>query len=158
MGLYTGSEGHHIGTGGWIETPNQRLGIRHVLPIVYESDKVDPNQFAEAVVTVKDGKSVQLKDVARVVIGHQPMIGDGIINDGPGLLLIVEKFPWANGLQVTKGVEAAIDALRPGLPDVDIDTTIFRPATYIQTSIERALHVDDRRLRALGLCPVLLLV
>jgi CzcA family heavy metal efflux pump len=137
VGLYVSSEGHHIGTGGWIETPNQRLGIRHVLPIVYETDKVDPNRLAEVVVTVKDGKPILMKDVARVVIDHQPMIGDAIINEGPGLLLIVEKFPWANGLQVTKGVEAAINVLRPGLPDVDIDTTIFRPATYIQTSIDR---------------------
>ncbi|MBI4535768.1 MAG: efflux RND transporter permease subunit, partial [Ignavibacteriae bacterium] len=41
-----------------------------------------------------------------------------------------------NTLQVTKEVEAAIDALRPGLPDVDIDTSIFRPATFIQMSID----------------------
>ena len=27
--------------------------------------------------------------------------------------------------------------MRPGLPDVDIDTTIFRPATYIETSIDK---------------------
>ena len=64
------------------------------------------------------------------------MVGDGIVNDGPGLLLIVEKFPWGNTLQVTKGVEEALDALRPGLPDVDIDSQIFRPATFIQTSID----------------------
>jgi CzcA family heavy metal efflux pump len=135
VGLYTKSEEHHVGTGGWIETPNQRLGIRHVLPIVYKSDEVDPSRLAEIVVAVKDSKPIQMKDVARVVIDHQAMIGDAIINDGPGLLLIVEKFPWANGLQVTQGVEAALDALRPGLPDVDIDSTIFRPATFIQLSI-----------------------
>jgi CzcA family heavy metal efflux pump len=64
------------------------------------------------------------------------MIGDGIVNDGPGLLLIVEKFPWGNALQVTKDVEKALDALRPGLPDVDIDAQIFRPATFIETAIE----------------------
>ena len=86
---------------------------------------------------MKDGKPIRLKDVADVVIDHQPMIGDGIINDGPGLLLIVEKFPWGNTLQVTRGVEEALDAMRPGLPDVDIDSTIFRPATYIETSIDK---------------------
>src|SRR5437773_11893684 len=63
------------------------------------------------------------------------MVGDAIINDGPGLLLIVEKFPWANTLQVTRGVEAALDTLRPGLPDVEIDSTIFRPATFIEMSL-----------------------
>jgi Putative silver efflux pump len=64
------------------------------------------------------------------------MIGDAVVNDGPGLLLIVEKFPWGNTLEVTKGVEAAIDEMRPGLPGIDIDTTIFRPATFIQVSID----------------------
>ena len=29
-GLLRWTHGSHIGTGGWIETPNQRLGIRHV--------------------------------------------------------------------------------------------------------------------------------
>ena len=54
------------------------------------------------------------------------MIGDAVINDGPGLMLIVEKFPWGNTLAVTRGVEAALEAMKPGLPGVEIDTTIFR--------------------------------
>ena len=33
-------------------------------------------------------------------------------------MLIVEKFPWANTLDVTRGVEAALDELRPGLPGI----------------------------------------
>ena len=134
-GLYTASEKHHIGTGGWIETPDQRLGVRHVMPIIYESGRVDPKRLENVVVTVRDGKAILMKDLARLVIDHQPMIGDGIINGKPGLLLIVEKFPWANGLHVTYGVEAALDALRPGLPDVEIDHKIFRPATFIEMSI-----------------------
>ena len=32
------SDGAVIGTGGFIDTPNQRLGIRHVLPIVTPDD------------------------------------------------------------------------------------------------------------------------
>ena len=43
-----------------------------------------------------DGKPLQLGDVAEVVEDHQPLIGDAVINDGPGLMLIVEKLPWAN--------------------------------------------------------------
>ena len=69
-----------------------------------------PDQLAEVVVKMKDGKPIQLKDVADVVIGHQPMIGDGIINDGPGLLLIVEKFPWGNTLTSPAALKKALDA------------------------------------------------
>ena len=34
-------------------------------------------------------------------------------------MLIVEKFPWANTLDVTRGVDAALDELRPGLAGID---------------------------------------
>ena len=83
-----------------------------------------------------DGTILRLSDVTDVVLGHPPMIGDGIINDEVGLLLIVEKFPWANTLQVTRAVEEALETLRPGLPGVEIDSTIFRPATFIEVSID----------------------
>ena len=36
---------------------------------------------------------------------------------------------------MTRGVEEALNALRPGLPDVEIDATIFRPATFVELSI-----------------------
>ena len=51
-------------------------------------------------------------------------------------MLIVEKLPWANTLDVTKGVEAALDEMRPGLPGMEIDTTIFRPATFVEMAID----------------------
>jgi len=124
---YTG--GAVVGTGGFIDTPNQRLGVTHVLPILSAQD------LARVTVATHDGGAVRLGDVARVVNGHPPLIGDAVINDGPGLMLIVEKLPWGNTLRVTNGVEAAIDELRPGLSGIDIDTTIFRPATFIETSL-----------------------
>ncbi len=138
VGLLQYSPGHHIGTGGWIETPNQRIPIRHVLPLVAKSDQVTAEHLANVVLrpALGDQPQLLLRDVADVVIDHQPLIGDGIVNEGPGLLLIVEKFPWGNTLQVTKDVEAALDALRPGLPDVEIDHEIFRPATFIEMSID----------------------
>ena len=67
----------------------------------------------------------------RVVEDHQPLIGDAVINDSPGLLLVVEKLPWANTVEMTKGVEEAIRSLEPGLPGVQFDTTIFQQANFI---------------------------
>jgi CzcA family heavy metal efflux pump len=135
VGILFFSEGHNVGSGGWVESPNQRMPIRHVSPILYTSANVAPDQLAEVVIKVEDDGPVRLRDVADVVIGHQPMIGDGIINEGPGLLLIVEKYPWGNTLDVTRGVEEALEAMKPGLPDIDIDSTIFRPATFVEMSI-----------------------
>lgn len=136
VGLFKFSEGHHIGSGGWVDTPNQRLQVRHVPPVVQKYDQVTTDPLANVPLAVRNGKQLLVKDVAEVVIGHQPMVGDGIINEGPGLLLIVEKFPWANTLQVSREVDKALDALRPGLPDVEIDAAIFRPATFIEMAID----------------------
>ena len=130
-GLLRFSTGSVIGTGGMVESPNQRLSVRNVLPIVTPADL--------AKVPLHEGKvkgdQVRIGDVARVVEDHQPLIGDAVINDDPGLLLVVEKLPWANTVEMTRGVEEAIRALEPGLPGVQFDTTIFQQANFIQASI-----------------------
>ena len=65
-----------------------------------------------------------------------PLWGDAVINDGPGLMLVVQKFRGANTMEVTREVEAAMEEMRPGLPGIEIDTTIFRPATFIETAVD----------------------
>ncbi|MFN8445746.1 MAG: efflux RND transporter permease subunit [Caldilineaceae bacterium] len=135
-GLIQYSEGSTIGTGGFLETPNQRIAIRNVMPVKGASDM---ESIAIDDVKKEDGSPLRLSDVAKLVEGTWPMIGDAVINDGPGLLLIIEKFPWGNSLEVTKGVEAAIEEMRPGLADIDIDTTIFRPATFIEVALDNLL-------------------
>lgn len=129
-GLLAHSRGAFVGTGGLVDTPNQRMHIRHVLPVV------EPKDLAEVALAGNHSKPLRLGDVASVSEQHQPMVGDGIVNDGVGLLLIVEKYPWANTLDVTHGVEEALAQLKPGLPDVDIDHSIFRPATFIEMSMD----------------------
>ena len=66
---------------------------------------------------------------------HQPLIGDAIIDGKPGLLLVVEKLPWANSLQMTAGVEQAIKDLQPGLPGVTFDTKVFQQADFVKLAI-----------------------
>jgi CzcA family heavy metal efflux pump len=147
-GILRYSDGAVIGTGGFIDTPNQRLGVRHVLPIA------TPDDLAKVTIEQRGGKALRLGDVADVVVDHQPLIGDAVINGGPGLMLIVEKLPWGNTLEVTRGVEAAIDEMRPGLPGMEIDTTIFRPATFVET----AIHNLSRALLLGSLLVILILV
>ncbi len=119
-----------ISAGGFIDTPNLRLSVaQHALIAT-------PEDLARTVVEFRNGAPIRLGDVAEVRIGHPAPIGDAVINDGPGILLIVEKQPWGNTLDVTKGVEKILAELKPGLPGVDLDSTIFRPATFIQLSID----------------------
>src|SRR6266545_4359272 len=102
-GLLRFSDGAVIGTGGFVDTPNQRLAIRHKLPII------TPDDLAQVPIEKRGDKPLLLSDVA-------------------------------------DGVEAAIDQMRPGLPGMEIDTTIFRPATFVETAIEnlsRALLIGS---------------
>ncbi len=128
-GLLKFSTGAVIGTGGTIETPNQRIGVRNVLPIVTPAD------LARVPVTRTPSGPVRLGDVATVAEAHQPLIGDAIIDGRPGLLLVIEKLPWANSLQLTAGVERAIKELQPGLPGVRFDTKVFRQADFVKLAI-----------------------
>src|ERR687892_2389861 len=128
-GLLRYSEGAVIGTGGFVQAGGQRLDVQNVLPIVR------PGDLAKIPLEGSDGSNLRLDDVANVKWDSQPLIGDAVINDGRGLMLIVQKFPNANTLEVTQGVEEAIDDMRPGLPGMEIDTTIFRPATFIELAL-----------------------
>src|SRR5690242_3070528 len=115
------------GTGGFIDTAQQRLGIRHISPIV-TSDTL-------AQVPIEGSKGVVISDVANVVEDHQPLIGDALTTaNGPSLLLIIQKFPGANTLDVTRGVEEALGELQPGLSGMEINSSIFRPADFIEAA------------------------
>ena len=118
------------GAGGWIDTPNQRLGIQHVQPITSSAE------LAKVAVADAADKSLRLGDVAKVVEEHPPLIGDAIINNNPGLLLVIENFPDANAVEVVRGVNVALNELRQGLPGITIDTSIYRATSFIDLSIE----------------------
>lgn len=123
-----------LDAGGFVDTPNQRMAVRQLAAVE------DPEGLSNTVVAFNQGSPLTLGEVADVRFGTPPPIGDAIINDQPGILLIVEKQPAANMLEVTRNVEAALDLLKPGLKDVEIDSTIFRPATFIERSIDNLTH------------------
>ena len=124
------------GTAGFIDTPNQRFGIRHELPIEDAGDLARiPIEDEDGAAVVVDGEPVRLGDVTTLAEDHQPLIGDAVFPDErPGLMLVVEKFPGANTVDVTHGVEEALDSLGPGLTGLEIDTSLFRPADDVETS------------------------
>ncbi len=153
--LQTVRDATTVGAGGFVDTANQRLALRHV-PAVYT-----PEQLGEIVVGFRatampttpvsimtsatnrvaaPPAPLRIKDVAEVTYDYAPPIGDAIINSRPGLLLIVEKQPWANTLDVTQKVEKAMAELKPALGEVEYDTTVFRPATFIQRALDNLGH------------------
>ncbi|MBB6403203.1 efflux RND transporter permease subunit [Arthrobacter sp. AZCC_0090] len=116
------------GTGGFLETDHQRLGVQHVLPIT------TPQDLGQISLEGPAGKLV-LGDVAHVVTDHQPLIGDALSGKDAELLLVIEKFPETNTGDVTRGIDDALHALQPGLSGVTIDTTVYRQAAFIQEEV-----------------------
>ncbi|HEV7677704.1 MAG TPA: efflux RND transporter permease subunit [Candidatus Dormibacteraeota bacterium] len=137
------------GTGGFIDSSSQRMAIQHVLPIT--------NAANLASVTIEDtsGRTMRLGDVANVVEDHQPLIGDASVSGGPGLMLVIQKFPEASTQQVTRGIEQALDALRPGLSGIRVDSQVYQAESFIDS----ALHtLGGWALLALGLLVLVFLV
>src|SRR3984893_3362473 len=116
------------GTGGFIDTSTQRFEIQHVLPITTAKD-------LSSVTVDGSGGRLRLGDVATVAEDHQPLIGDAILSSGPGLMLAIDRFSEANTHDVTRGIQEAFAALRPGLTGIDIDTNVYRAETFTQTAL-----------------------
>ncbi len=121
-------EGAAPGTGGFLDGPNQRLEIRPLLPLG------TPRDLAQVPIAGAPGRQ-PLGGVTTVVEDHQPLIGNGFVGSSPGLVLMIQKLPSASVLGVTTGVERALDELRPALPGVTIDSSFFRPATYVSSGL-----------------------
>ena len=118
-----------VGQGGFVETAQKRLNIENVQPIT------GPEDLAQVPVAKRGDKVLRMADLGEVKQASQQLWGDAVINDGDGLMLIVQKYRGANTKEVTDGVEEAMKEMAPGLPGIEYDTTIFRPATFIEESI-----------------------
>lgn len=114
------------GLGGFVDTKNQRIEIQHNQPIKTAAE------LGKVTVQGAEDRGLKLADVATITEDHQILIGDAVVNDQPNLMLVVERFPGSSVSEVTRDVEAALNELRPGLPGVQMDTTIYRPASFIE--------------------------
>ena len=120
-----------VGTGGFVE--DERPAPEHPQRAA-DPERGGPRQGARR---AQERQGAAPRPTSATVKGdHQPIWGEGVINDEPGLMLIVQKFRGANTMEVTNGIEDAMKEMQPGLPSIEVDTTIFRPATFIEQSID----------------------
>ena len=117
------------GTGGFIDTAHQRISINHTQPI--KSAK----ELARITIESELPVPVTLGEVAEVTEGHQMLIGDSVLTaDAPGLLMVVERTPDSSISKVTRDVERALEAMRPGMKGIEINTQVFRAGAYVDES------------------------
>ncbi len=121
---------------GFIETAAQRMVIQT------EGQSLTPEALGSVVVAQRNGTSIRLKDVARVIAAGEPKFGDALIMGKPGILMTMGGQFGANTMETTLEVERALTESKPALDAAGI--TVFpqlhRPATFIENAIHNVNH------------------
>jgi len=117
---------------GFIQNNNQRIIINT------EGQTTNVQALAKAVIVHKNGRTISLGDIGRVVEGAAPSISSAAINEETGIYLSVQGQLGANTHAVTQAIESALQTLKPTLENeqVTIHEGLFRPANFIETAIE----------------------
>ncbi len=117
---------------GFIQNGNQRIIVNT------EGQATTAATLAKAVLLHKNGLSIKLGDIGRVVEGAAPSISSAVINEETGIYLSVQGQLGANTHAVTQAIESAMKELKPTLVNeqVELHEGLFRPANFIETAIE----------------------
>ncbi|HEX3124052.1 MAG TPA: efflux RND transporter permease subunit [Rhodanobacteraceae bacterium] len=117
--------------GGYIETPTQRIVL------TTEAAGVTAEALAQALLGKRGSTPVRLADVATIRDAAQPRFGDALIGTEPGILVETSTQFGANTLDVTRALEARLDALTPALKKegVEYHPALLRPASFIESAI-----------------------
>ena len=89
-------------TGGFVDKEEKEFLIRIIGRALSEDD------LRDSIVGMHLGIPVKLKDVADVVIGHQPKRGDGSINGQDSVILTIQKQPEASTIEVSKKIDELV--------------------------------------------------
>ena len=93
-------------------------------------------ELGRTLVKMNGDAPVRVADVADVVIAGAVRQGYASLSGKPSVILSISKQPNINTLDVTRNIERNLQAVAQSLPaDVTLDTSIFRQADYIQSSV-----------------------
>ena len=111
--------------------------------ILTNSRLTTQEQFENIIVRTRpaDGSIVYLKDVARVELGKFDYGINAFVENGkPAAFLLIYQAPGANALDTYKGIQKALDNLRPTFPK-DIDYVVpLETVSVVEESISEVLH------------------
>ncbi|HSI42894.1 MAG TPA: efflux RND transporter permease subunit [Methylotenera sp.] len=122
---------------GFIENKNQRIVINT------EGQSATPEKLAQATLIHKNGQTVRLGDIGKVVESSAPSISAAAINGETGVYLSVQGQLGANTHAVTREIESALQEIKPSLvaENVVLHEGLFRPDNFIEVAI-RGVRTD----------------
>ena len=117
---------------GFIENNNQRIIINS------EGQALTPAALGQTTLLYRNGQTVRIADIGKVVEGAAPSISSAQINGKTGIYLSIQGQLGANTHGVTQALEKALQQIEPSLhaEDVTLHKGLFRPANFIETAIE----------------------
>jgi CzcA family heavy metal efflux pump len=117
---------------GFIENNNQRIIINT------EGQALTPAALAQTTLFYRNGQTVRIVDIGRVVEGAAPSISASQINGKTGIYLSIQGQLGANTHGVTLALEKALEEIEPSLKaeGVTLHKGLFRPANFIETAID----------------------
>jgi CzcA family heavy metal efflux pump len=129
--LNAGRRATGIRGAGFVEDNNDRTLIRT------EGQSVTAQQLGDLMLVTHDGGSVRLRDIADVVDGAEPKVGDAQIMGQPGIEINVASQYESNTMEVTAGVEKALSEMKPLFESegITVYPHLFRPASFIEVSL-----------------------
>ena len=122
--------GNGNASGGFVSANSQEYLVRVV------GRAVDADALGDAVVTVRDGQPILVRQLGAVTVGPKIKRGEGSANAAPAVVMGILKQPDANTLDVTARVDALLDDIEPTLPPgLKLDRRVFRQADFISTAV-----------------------
>ncbi|HEX9171939.1 MAG TPA: efflux RND transporter permease subunit [Telluria sp.] len=131
---------------GVLDGPSQTLTIQGGAQLMKAAD------FAELIVATRNGLPVRLKDVAEVEDSYQSVKAAGSYNGERSIVLLVQRQPNANTVQVVDAVRKLLPAFKEQLP-ASIDIKLVNDRSV---SIREAIH--DVNLTLAGTVVLVILV
>lgn len=115
---------------GFIDNLNQRI------PLHTDAQIQSAKELGDSMLFFADRGALKIKDVATVVEGPEPPLGDAQVMGKPGVILAVSSQYGSNTLDVTAALEKNLEDLKPIFKQQGIETkTLFRPANFIESAL-----------------------
>jgi len=97
-------------------------------------------ELAESVVAIRGGTPVKISDVADVIEGSAPAIGNGSYLGHDAVLVTITKQPGVNTIKLSEEINKALEEISLNLGEnIHFHTDIYDQAAFIRTSVNNVL-------------------
>ncbi len=98
---------------------------------------VEPEQFGNIVIRTDDeGRTVRVRDVARVELGARSYGTNGYLDEDQALPILIFQRPGSNALETAAAVKSTVESLSGEFPQGVAYDIIYNPTEFIEQSID----------------------